>query len=718
MLALKFAFLAHFLLKCVLSDTYTCSSDLTADLSTTGQIDCRDFYVCDDNKITSTDSYIRCRSHQSCETASTSDYLRPCTDLYCDGRTSCYRQNMYVYSTSCATANTNDAYCYSAYACGGESTHYSQITNFDNVWCESRETCRYSIITTNIEDMIVYCRGYLSCQYSTITADISGSYLFCESRQSCRYSTISSNFDGIYCRGYQTCRYTTISGVKDVTELICQSQEACRYSTISSVDVITNQGMYGVAEGIISDVNIIYDYAFLDGFKGSSISTVNTITTYSHEYGFANSDIFNVSVINDYGEEYNFMSSVLEDVKEINIYSKYGLFGSVISNDGLTEMTVNLYGEYSGFNATINCFEDSFQDVCNINCFGATSCININISCFATCNVYCDISNGIACPAGYTGPSPNPTSMPSVVPTASPSNDPTDHPTENPSQHPSQHPSSRPSLMPSSIPSSNPTSNPTVFPSLDPTMSTESPMLPTLHTTAIGVITHSPTKLPTASPDGEESAITSKVDLTDCLTDHNGIFWLFLILFICFLVSLIINVIFATRMQVLKNVVNKTIKSHTNNSGNNINGVDLGRIGSLSHMSTSMHGLSGLQAELAMGNIVGNASNMHTHQFPMFNATNSNHDHNNNVNGKKGLRVVQVGQSDVELGLSNNNNNNNLHGENGMGNGDRLNVVNVNKQAAGGLVEGQKAEHVTKLDQGLIDAIEADDNRNDDLYTK
>ena len=129
---------------------------------------------------------------------------------------------------------------------------------------------------------------------------------------------------------------------------------------------------------------------------------------------------------------------------------------SKISNDGLTEMTLNLYGEYGGYNATLNCNQDTFDDVCYINCLGSTACVNLRVNCFATCKVNCDIGNNIACPPGYTGPSPNPTTLPSLNPTRVPSL----HPTKIPSRDrgdgvPPTVVASKETLMPTKIPTEN-----------------------------------------------------------------------------------------------------------------------------------------------------------------------------------------------------------------------------------------------------------------------
>ena len=377
-------------------------------------------------------------------------------------------------------------------------------------------------------------------------------------------------------------------------------------------------------------------------------------------------------------------------------------------------MTLNLYGEYSGFNATVNCFQDTFEDVCNINCLSNTACVNLTVNCFATCNVDCDISNGIACPAGFTGPSPNPTRMPSFNPTGAPTDIPTIEPTTAPTKTPSKNPTG--------MPSNTPSSRPTVTPSDDPTERTETTRTTLTTTTTKGAETSN-------VKSGEQSSITSKVDLTDCLTDHSGIFWICLMLFLLFLISLIVNVILLTRIQVVKKIVSKTAQSNNKNNNNNNNnntGLGLNRIASLSAGQALAQPMSSLEAELGLATnaIAGNFAT-NSNQVPIIYAINSN----GSVAARPlplqgGLVQVQgqkqgMGRSDVELVFSDGSGANkaNVDGERAVGVvGNEIGLAGgagMRVDAYVGKSEGQK--EVTKLDQGLLDAIEADDARNDKL---
>ena len=146
-------------------------------------------------------------------------------------------------------------------------TDHICMTNFEDVFCDGRYSCRYSTISGTVEALNVDCGGAYSCRYSSITADISGSYLYCESKYSCQFSIISGNFDSIYCRGYASCEYAAISGINDNTELICDAQYACALSTISSINTTINYGIYGIQSSVISNVKIITTYSYKNTFE-------------------------------------------------------------------------------------------------------------------------------------------------------------------------------------------------------------------------------------------------------------------------------------------------------------------------------------------------------------------------------------------------------------------------------------------------------------------
>ena len=85
------------------------------------------------------------------------------------------------------------------------------------------------------------------------------------------------------------------------------------------------------------------------------------------------------------------------DIKDISARGGYSLMNSVFYNS-INDITVSLYGFYSGFNATLYC---SNERSCIVEC-KSNGCQNFNFYCNnndqSLCQVYCNETNYIACP--------------------------------------------------------------------------------------------------------------------------------------------------------------------------------------------------------------------------------------------------------------------------------------------------------------------------------
>ena len=292
----------------------------------------------------------------------------------------------------------------------------------------------------------------------------SSSWLWSRGGFAALFATISG-YDEVKCFGEGSCY---VNNIDDCVEVKCHADFACYNAKISNVVLMTCSGHQSCYEADISTVTgSIFE---CDGHEACRQATID-----------------NAAQLDIHGNN-SLVNGNVSNVDVVNVYGYRALEGAIIDNDGLTELTVNLYGYYSGSGGTITCKHDSGVDICNINCISNTGCSGLSLNCYGDCVISCDESNGIACPNGYVGPTPSPT----IDPTPMPTDKPTPNPTSNPTDKPTANPSAIPSSIPTSSPTGDPTDDPTQAPSRLPTSG------PTDRPTPIP--THLPTSYPTDDP--------------------------------------------------------------------------------------------------------------------------------------------------------------------------------------------------------------------------
>ena len=400
------------------------------------------------------------------------------------------------------------------------------------------------------------------------------------------------------------------------------------------------------------------------------------------------STLLNVTVVNDFGFFNGIAHATLKNVEIVNVYGKYSLEYSEINNNDIDNMTINLYGDYSGSNATINCIQDTYDDLCTINCLSNTACIGLIIHCYATCIVNCDESQGITCPDGYYGPSSPPTQipsfnpsqfpslMPTILPSKLPSKLPSIHPTVIPSAEPTSTPTSIPSGVPSGMPSGVPSSLPSKMPTNIPTARTAE-----LQTTAALATTKTATTTTTTHDvdTGSQSIISERTDLLDCVNDHTALFWVCLFIFIFLIISIVCNAVLLTKNKYLRKsraeLRNRLSDANdANKKMNDKNGSNISNMTTMAPMSM----MYPMRMSSVHGMYHSNNTNINTNNI------NGNHGHDVQMNDMMRLRSISnsgLQQGAVVLGLNqeqintlfvedNHNINGKIRAANGVTNGD------------------------------------------------
>ena len=151
--------------------------------------------------------------------------------------------------------------------------------------------------------------------------------------------------DCIYCLGAQSCIHSRISNVS--SKVYCGGKESCKYTKMT-------------------DIHTIYCTGGYESCYNSTFESIENV----YIYGGAG-----------------------QTTARSRIYSKSGYNKNNITN-------IYLRAAYAGDELTIICNE---YDTCNIECGVNKACDDsysqqTNVICYGHCNVYCDESNGIACP--------------------------------------------------------------------------------------------------------------------------------------------------------------------------------------------------------------------------------------------------------------------------------------------------------------------------------
>jgi hypothetical protein len=134
------------------------------------------------------------------------------------------------------------------------------------------------------------------------------------------------------------------------------------------------------------------------------ISSNNTVQC-GGAYGCGYSNIINTPVLECLGQQ-SCEGANISGIGSVYGLGWYALHNAMISSENidfgnLGELTIEFYGENSGFGARVICKNEN--DTCYIKCHG-NGCLGVNMEGEGTFIVDCDSSCGISCPNNYIEP--------------------------------------------------------------------------------------------------------------------------------------------------------------------------------------------------------------------------------------------------------------------------------------------------------------------------
>lgn len=178
-------------------------------------------------------------------------------------------------------------------------------------------------------------------------------------------------------RGYHSCDGSTITVYDDI---ICKSYFSCDET---SLNVYTSKnGDQSVFRVVVTDCNCnsVYCYSQLS-CRNATIATVPGLYCFGFVTCYCTHGMLKYQIHNGYqrGGEGALYQANITGVAKIDLFGYIALRYSTIMNNGLTSMTVSLYGYWDGKDCTIICnTTGSSENVCTIYCYENTACAKFN----------------------------------------------------------------------------------------------------------------------------------------------------------------------------------------------------------------------------------------------------------------------------------------------------------------------------------------------------